>query len=221
MSSLRFRYQTIEFGDSDIHVRTLRDRQQFSDSGSIEAEKLGVSPASWPMFGVIWDCSQILAQLMSDYDIAGKRILEVGCGIALSSLRLNQRDADITATDYNPEAGVFLKGNVDLNHGELIPFVQADWADENLELGEFDLIIGSDLLYEPDHAKLLSHFIDRHANANCEVILIDPGRGNHPRFSKHMVSLGYEHSITNSTFMSEESKKQVNGRVLRYQRGTN
>ena len=57
MSSLRVRYQTIEFGDNDIHVRTLRDRQQFSDSGSDEAEKLGVSPASWPLFGVVWDSS--------------------------------------------------------------------------------------------------------------------------------------------------------------------
>jgi predicted nicotinamide N-methyase len=215
MSSLRFRYQTIEFGDSDIHVRTLRDRQQFSDSGSIEAEKLGVSPASWPLFGVIWDSSQILAQLMFEYDIKGKRILEVGCGIALSSLMLNQRHADITATDYNPEAGVFLAKNVTLNDGDLIPFVQADWHDENSALGEFDLIIGSDLLYEPDHAELLSSFIDRHAKADAQVIMIDPGRGNHPRFSKHMVKLGYTHTQAKPTIESEQSKT-FRGQVLRY-----
>lgn len=50
MPSLRFRYQTIEFGDRgelDIHLRTLRDKQQFSDRHQV-AEKLGISSASWP-----------------------------------------------------------------------------------------------------------------------------------------------------------------------------
>lgn len=218
MSSLRVRYQTIEFGDNDIHVCTLRDRQQFSDSGSAEAEKVGVSPASWPLFGVIWDSSQILAQLMCDYDIEGKRILDVGCGIGLTSLMLNQRLADITATDYNPEAGVFLEKNVALNNGRPLPFVQADWADDNSELGEFDLIIGSDLLYEPDHVTLLSNFIHKHAKADCEIIIVDPGRGNHARFSKVMVALGYSHSQAKPTIESEQSKT-FRGQILTYRRG--
>lgn len=217
MSSLRVRYQTIEFGDNDIHVQTLRDRQQFSDAGSAGAEKLGVSPASWSLFGVIWDSSQILAQLMFEYDITGKRILEVGCGIALSSLMLNQRNADITASDYNPEAGKFLETNVNLNDGNVIPFVRADWADDNAELGKFNLIIGSDILYEPDHAELLSGFIDRHASSDCDVILVDPGRGNHPRFSKKMVALGYSHSQAKPSVVSEQSKT-FRGQILRYQR---
>ena len=218
MSSLRFRYQTIEFGDTDVHVRTLRDRQQFSEKCSIEAEKLGVSPASWPLFGVIWDSSQILAQLMFEYDIAGKRILEVGCGIGLASLMLNQRNADITATDYNPDAGAFLAKNVLLNEGDEIPFVQTDWHDQNNELGEFDLIIGSDLLYEPDHAELLSRFIDRHATLNTKVIMVDPGRGNHSQFSKCMVKLGYSHSQVKPTIESEQSKV-FRGQILHYKKG--
>ena len=31
MKPLRYKYQTIEFGDNDIHLRTLKDKQQFSD----------------------------------------------------------------------------------------------------------------------------------------------------------------------------------------------
>jgi len=219
MSSFRLRYQTIEFGDNDIHVQTLRDRQQFSDSGSADAEKVGVSPASWSLFGVIWDSSQILAQLMFEHDIAGKRILEVGCGIALTSLMLNQRNADITASDYNPVAGEFLATNVKLNDGAAIPFFRADWAAHNVELGQFDLIIGSDILYEPNHAELLSGFIERHARSGCEVILVDPGRGNHPRFSKKMVALGYSHSQAKPTIVSEQSKT-FRGQILRYQRSS-
>lgn len=190
MSRLRVRYQTIEFDEMDIHVRTLRDRQQYVDDDGV-ASRLGISSATWPLFGVIWDSSRVLASLMCDYDVEGKRVLEVGCGIALSSLVLNSRLADITATDYHPEAEGFLQHNVNLNNGQAIPFERTGWMDETSDLGEFDLIIGSDLLYQPDHAELLSAFIDRHARSQCEIIIVDPGRGNHSRFSKKMIHMGY------------------------------
>jgi ETFB lysine methyltransferase len=88
------------------------------------AENLGISTAMWPLFGIVWASSEVLAHHMFDYKIKGKRILEVGCGIALSSLMLNHRLADITATDYHPEVGPFLLKNILLNEGKPIPFVR-------------------------------------------------------------------------------------------------
>ncbi len=190
MSKVRLRYQTVEVQDVDIHLKTLRDRQQFQDVDGV-AERAGVSPSSWPLFGVVWDSGVVLAQLMHRFDIAGKRILEVGCGLGLSSLVLSQRQADITATDYNPEAGAFLLANVELNGGPAIPFYCQEWANLDQTLGRFDLIIGSDLLYEPDHIALLSAFIGRHAEPRCECILTDPGRGLQNRFSREMEALGF------------------------------
>ena len=216
MSPLRVRYQTIEIGDADIHVRTLRDRQQFCDKDGA-AEKLGVSPASWPLFGVIWDSSQILARLMCDFEIKGKRILEVGCGIALASLVLNHRHADITATDYNPDVELFLDFNANLNGDKRIPFTRTGWGDDLTDLGEFDLIIGSDLLYEPDHVEMLSIFIDQHTKLDGEIILVDPGRGNLARFTKRMVDMGYKHQQSrpdNTDYLS----KPFHGQVLNYHR---
>lgn len=216
MSPLRFRYQTLEFGNTDIHVRTLRDRQEFSDIDG-EAEVLGISSANWSLFGIVWQSSEVLAHLMFDFDITDKRILEVGCGIGLSSLVLNTRNADITATDYHPEAEKFLQENVKLNHGDAIPFVRAGWTDEDNGLGMFDLIIGSDLLYERDHAVQLSDFIQQHAKPQCEVIMIDPGRGHHAQFSKKMVLLGFSHSQTdveNTDYLEQPYK----GKILRYMR---
>jgi len=190
MSTLRVRYQTLEFDHMDIHVRTLRDCQQYDDDDG-RAERLGISSASWPLFGVIWPSGKVLAHLMQDYVIDGLRIMEVGCGIALASLVLNCRQADITATDYHPEVESFLQQNVSLNSGESIPFVRTGWDDGDHCLGRFDLIIGSDLLYEPDHVDLLADFIDAHARPHCKVILVDPGRGRRARFSKAMASRGY------------------------------
>ena len=169
MPPLRVRYQTIEFENMDIHVRTLRDNQQYCDADGA-AEKLGISSATWPFFGLIWDSSLVLAHFMCDFNISGKRILEVGCGIGLSSLLLNSRLADITATDYHPEAGNFLMENTKLNHAKIIPFIRTGWENENVNLGRFDLIIGSDLLYERNHPAILSGFIDQHVKPACEVL---------------------------------------------------
>lgn len=217
MSKVRVRYQTIEFGDTDIHVRSLRDRQQYSDD-DVEAERRGISSANWPLFGIVWPSGHVLADLMFDYEVDGLRILEVGCGIGLASLVLNHRLMDITATDYHPEAGNFLKSNVTLNEGKEIPFVCTGWGDEeDSRLGEFDLIIGSDLLYECEHIELLSGFIEQHAKQECNVILIDPGRGNHARFSKQMVNLGYSHSREKPK-NDDYLEKAFRGWILHYQR---
>ena len=52
MKPLRYKYQTIEIGDNDIHLRTLKDKQQFSDQDN-KAENIGISSATWSLFGVI------------------------------------------------------------------------------------------------------------------------------------------------------------------------
>lgn len=216
MSPLRLRYQTIEVETIDIHVRTLRDNQQFSDENGL-ASRLGISSAMWPIFGVVWASGEVLAHLMFDYEIAGKRILEVGCGIGLASLVLNYRLADITATDYHPEAESFLQENVKLNNGRDIPFTRTAWDDEITNLGGFDLIIGSDLLYDRGNAEVLSEFIAQHSRSHCNVIIVDPGRGQSAQFSKNMIGFGYALN-TSLFFKSDFLTKPFRGKVLHYNR---
>ena len=60
MSDIRVKYQTIEFDKIDIHMRVLRDNQQFNDENDV-AKKLGISSATWPLFGQIWPSGIVLA----------------------------------------------------------------------------------------------------------------------------------------------------------------
>lgn len=153
---------------------------------------------------------------MTDYDIEGKYILEVGCGIGLASLVLNHRNADITATDYHPEAEALFSSNTDLNRdNKSIPFERVGWSDEKSSLGTFDLIIGSDLLYEPANAAMLSGFIDRHAKSHCEVLIIDPGRSHRSSFSKHMIALGYSHTRSHPLKNSEHTDTYT-GQIMHF-----
>ncbi len=193
MTNLRLRYQTVEFGETDIHLCTLRNNQEFYDPAGV-AKKLGISSALWPIFGIVWPSSLVLAHFINDYQSDSRRILEIGCGIGLSSLLLNAQSADITATDYHPEAGRFLARNVVLNGGKSIVFEQVDWQSKSDTLGLFDLIIGSDLLYEDSHIELLSNFIAKHAKPACEVIIVDPGRGRKTKLSLRMKQCGFSYS---------------------------
>lgn len=216
MTNIRLRYQTVEFGKIDIHLCTLRNKQEFHDPLGI-AEKLGICSASWPIFGLIWPSSLVLAHLILDYQTDSKRILEIGCGMALSSLLLNKQCADITATDYHPEAKKFLQRNALLNEDKAIPFEQVDWAAKSDNLGLFDLIIGSDLLYEDNHINLLATFIEAHAKPTCEVIIVDPGRGRKNKLSSRMMEFGFTFSHQkpiHTDYLDQEFK----GHILKFER---
>lgn len=216
MTNIRLSYQTIEFGKVDIHLCTLRNRQEFYDPDG-EAESLGINSTTWPLFGLLWPSSVVLANFISEFDTGSKRILEIGCGTALTSLLLNKRNDDITATDYHPEAEKFLDRNSDLNNDKKISFVMTNWSGENTELGLFDLIIGSDLLYEDEHAELVGDFINRHAKQDCEVVIVDPGRGRKNKLSKKMEGFGYTASQfkpTDTDNLDEEFK----GYILNFKR---
>jgi len=188
---MRYRYRTIEFGDMDVHLRALRNTNEFEDPEGV-AEALGISEAVWPLFGVVWSSSIALAAVMVDIDLQGRRVLEVGCGLGLASLVLALRGADITATDRHPAVQTFLDQNAELNGTATIPFARTDWTDEEVDdLGRFDLIIGSDVLHDRDQAVPLARFIDEHSEPACEVVLVDPGRGQANAFGRQMEERGF------------------------------
>ena len=208
--------ETITINDIDYLIRSLKDRQQFHDHGQY-AEALGISSATWALFGIVWPASRVLAGIVSTYILDDRRILEIGCGIGLSSIILHKIGFNITASDYHPLAKKFLDQNV-LDNGLLpIKFLTGNWETENLLLGKYDLIIGSDVLYEPAHSGNVSRFIDTHSSNDVEVIIVDPKRGNRAAFTKKMIGLGYSHHF--ERFNEETADDSgCKGRVLYYQR---
>ena len=186
MSGYETKVQSIPVGaQANLIVRSLKDLQQYDDPAS-EAADAGISSATWPLFGHIWPSGRILAEHMATVDIAGRRVLELGCGLAFASLMLHRAGADVTATDIHPEAGHFLLANIALNILHPLSFHRADWASVDPGLGRFGLLVGSDILYERTHAGALAGFIARHAHVDAEVIVVDPNRGHRAEFRRLM-----------------------------------
>ena len=184
--------ETVTGIGADLTLRSLLDRVQFHDPEG-EAERAGIPPASWPLFGLLWPSAQVLAGVMCSFEIDGKRMLELGCGLALASLVVHRRGGDITATDCHPLAAEFLAHNLQLNRLPAMKYLHAHWNQPNPLLGRFDVIIGSDVLYDRDQPQALSQFIDRHAQPGVDVLIVDPNRGNQNSFSRKMTELGFSH----------------------------
>ena len=203
-------------GGASLNIRSLLNQQQFHDPLGI-ALALGVSSATWPLFGLVWPSARKMADVMQTWPIANLRILEIGCGLGLASLVIHRRLGNVTASDYHPYTERFLSANLLLNDMHTLPYVSGHWERANPLLGEFDLIIGSDVLYERDHPQQLAGFIQRHAAEHAQVLIIDPNRGNRAVFHKSMKNNGFE--LTQTDLLTPlQDDTPYRGRFLSYQR---
>lgn len=212
----------LHVGGQPWHLRVLSDRQQYADPDG-HGERLGISSAQWSLFGQVWPSGHRLAQAMQRFDIAGKRILELGCGIGLASLVLQRRGAEIVASDIHPLAEPFLAYNAALNALPALHYRQLSWDAPLPALGRFDLIIGSDVLYESGHADLLGTVVARHAHPDAEVLLTDPGRGNSARFTRVLAAQGF--ALQTAFLLADDADIETGAasdraRLLHYRRGS-
>ena len=216
-------------GADDLIIRSLLDAQQFSDADGA-ADEMGISSAAWPMFGLLWPSgAHLAARMAARILVPDERVLEIGCGLALASLVAHRRGIDVTACDWHPLAEGFLLENLRLNHLLPMKYGLGRWSDETTPTGRthaggnlagkrFDLLIGSDLLYERDADGSLAGFIGRHAAPVAEVWIVDPERGNRPAFSRRMLALGFALVEERLDQVATLTALAYRGRLLRYRR---
>ncbi|MES2581465.1 MAG: SAM-dependent methyltransferase [Pseudomonadota bacterium] len=216
MPGYQVKFETHLLGTTHFEIRSLLNRQQYADPDGA-ALAAGISSASWPLFGMVWPSARMLADAMQTHDIAGKRILEIGCGLALASLVIHRRLGDITASDCHPLTAAFLADNVLRNDLPHLKYQTGHWGRENLALGRFDLIIASDVLYERDQPETLSQFIHQHSADPVNIIVLDPDRGNRNGFCRKMQALGYTLDLQRAG-TTQSSGEAYKGHFLNFSR---
>lgn len=216
MSGYRTAVETVEVCGVDWQIERLADRQQFADADGA-SERAGISSATWSIFGQLWPSGWALAQRMAVARVDGLRILELGCGLALSSLVLARRGAAITASDHHPLAPVFLAANARRNGIAAPAFVDLQWADPTPTAGRFDLLIASDVMYERGHAELVAGAIERLASEHAQVLVTDPGRGQIGRLGRLLGASGFSGTIE-AVALGATDAAPSGGRMLHYAR---
>lgn len=192
MHPYKTKLEIISIDGKSLRITSLADKHQFYDPNK-EAEKLGITDSMWPISGLVWPSGLVLANVISQLDLANLKVLEVGCGIGIASLIAAKNDVDITASDYHPIVKSLLFKNAKDNNIDNIKYTHANWNHPISNLGKFDLIIGSDLLYEVGLAEILSIYIDCHLGLGGQVILIDPGRRASGKIRHSMEAVGFQY----------------------------
>jgi predicted nicotinamide N-methyase len=130
-----------------------------------------------PVWAELWPSGAALARAIATRPLAGRRVLELGCGLGLVAVTAAAAGATVLAVDRSPEATAFTAVNAARNGVTLQAALCAFDQPERL-VGEapWDLVLAADVLYEQRNVPVLLWLLPRLVDATGEVWLADPGR---------------------------------------------
>lgn len=191
------RYERVCVGGFEWSLECLDDLDAVIDtlvSGlrPMRQQKRAVSEAC-PHFGVLWPAAIALCeQLAARGRLSDKHVLELGCGLALPAMLAQRLGAErVVATDRHPLTPYFLQRNAAANGVVGIEYAALDWRQPIPALGRFDLIIGSDLLYEAWQPGFLADLLRQILAPGGDALIVDPGRRYVDAFATLVEAAGF------------------------------
>jgi predicted nicotinamide N-methyase len=182
---MTFVRQQLPLPGGELSLLQLEEAAELPDDGPIEWAPLV------PYWAVLWRSGVALGRELVGAPLAGKRIVELGCGLAVPSLVAAREGADVLATDEDEEALELVERNAREN-GLALTTARIDWSDpdELVARAPFDLVLAADVLYERQSVGLLLSLLPR---LGSEVWLADPGR---PMAGEFLERAGDEFAVT-------------------------
>ena len=129
-----------------------------------------------PYWADIWPSARVLATYVARLDGAGRSLLELGCGAGLVATAAALAGFRVCATDYYEDALRFTALNVAEHTGEMPETRLVDWRQLPRDLGRFDFVVGSDVLYERAYGELVARTVDITLKRGGRAVIADPGR---------------------------------------------
>jgi predicted nicotinamide N-methyase len=157
--------QAIALPGGELRILQPDDAAELPDDGPVEWAPLV------PYWSVLWRSGVALAHEVAEADLNGRRVIELGCGLAVPSLAAARGGAVVLATDEDPEALEWAERNARENRLE-VGTARVDWGSAGA-LGRFDLVLAADVLYERTSVAVLLDLLPLLAD---EVWIADPGR---------------------------------------------
>jgi predicted nicotinamide N-methyase len=138
--------------------------------------------------------------------VPSPRVLDLGCGMGLAGTVAAGLGARVLFADLEPPALLFAQLN-SLPYARRVRTRRVDWRVDRL--GEtFDLIVGSDILYERKQWDHLEPFWRRHLAPGGTVLLGEPGRQTGDRFPDWIATRGW-------TLWRFEQRVEDRGKTIR------
>lgn len=155
-----------------------------------------------PFWAATWRAALGLDRFLAGCELAGQRVLELGCGSGQAGTGAALRGARVTFTDSVEFALEVAKLNFWAAMGtglaDADQFVRLTWGSQILPQPKFPIIIGSDLVYDPSHFERLIGCARQHLAEAGRLFLSEPHRHSGDAFSRWIAEAGWdmiEHDI--------------------------
>jgi predicted nicotinamide N-methyase len=156
-------------------ITAVGDQDALIESVSTEEEL-----AQFPYGLLLWAAAPGLAQRLAQEPslVAGKRVLEIGAGVGLPGLVAAHLGASVTQTDYQAVALALARRNAAQNGIPGVRVLAGDWRQFTLadEEPPFDVVLGSDVLYERSLHDTLRALLPRLIAPGGLLLVSDPLR---------------------------------------------
>jgi predicted nicotinamide N-methyase len=150
--------------------------------------------AAFPFGLLVWESAQALAETLANDPglVAGKRILEVGAGVGFPGIVARSLGAAaVRQTDNLTQALTLCEVNAAENGIDGIELAIANW-DAWTDDRTYDLIMGSDVIYERTAHAPLAAILDRNLAPGGRALIADPGRQDTPLFLSELAAAGWK-----------------------------
>ena len=168
----RFALATVNvpLADGMVTLETPRSADELINETDFERDE------RLPYWADVWPSSTALAGVVAQVDGTGRRALELGCGVGLVTVGALRAGFDVLATDYYEDALLFARRNGLGNTGREPATRLVDWRLFPADLGRFDFVLASDVLYEREYATLVATAIVASLAPGGVALVADPGR---------------------------------------------
>ena len=223
-SHFGYNYPTKNMNVLDFNMVTIKDLDESIDIlcahfGEADQDQ-SLAEEHCPYFGVMWEAGIGLSQYLTEDMCSGKKILEIGCGLALPSFVATRFGGDVIATDFHADVPIFLdinKKNNDIDFNYQVMNWRSEIERTKNTLGTFDLVLGSDILYESQHSLEVAKALIAFLNPGGKIILADPGRAYIQKFITTMKELGYPEKFTTQKIAAELTAKKQEREVYLFE----
>lgn len=213
MRTVTVKYPTVtrqrKIGDKLYVVEAIRDLDEAIDlvcEAMTPEEQLDpFAEDLCPYFGILWPAAEGLSHYLSSHPeiIKNKSVIELGCGLGLPSLVASHLGGKVLATDFHPDVEEYFLRNC--RHSSVqCDYRRLNWREDFSEVGKFDVVIGSDVLYESKHPKEVAMGLMRFARPEGTIILSDPGRAYLQQFVSAMNAEGVSEELSSITIEDKE-----------------
>ena len=173
---------TVRLGGRHLSLLRPPDAEALLSEEAFEREEF------LPYWAELWPSGLALARLVAERELAGARVLELGCGLGLPGLAAALAGADVLATDWAPDAIALLRRNAERN-GIRLEAAEVSWTDPGplVERAPWDLVLAADVLYERRNAAPLLDLLPRLVRHPGEPVsplpsnTVSQGRGSRPQ----------------------------------------